>query len=275
MAYKKNGKYTWKGRRYHKYLSTRNIFGHKGSKSQAKQIYALRKSINKVAKMCKPEVKEVDTDFNNRLLGQYFSGTGTPDTVSDYITATPMPSLGTGDDGRIGNVIRLYPMKFKFSLQYGEKYGTAEGSTIWNIPQLTSHGMQVRLIVVQTKASINTIPTIRDIFEEYPTSSDNLNTMSNMVQQFKPGITSRFEILYNRVFSVSQDKPMKSKSVVIKPVIRTAQWEEGILYPRGQLFLYFLQGGAVSRMIVADPNNFYDYNYTNIMFKMVQPYSDA
>lgn len=275
MPYKPNGKYTWKGRRYRKHLSTRNIFAHKGSKAQAKQIYALRKSIKRVARMCKPEVKEIDTEFNNRLLGQYFSGTGTPNTTSDYSSATPMPQSGTGDDGRIGNVIRLYPFKFKFSLQYGETYGTADGSTIWNIPELPSHGMQVRMIVIQTKASINNVPSLGDIFENYPNSYDNLNTMSNMVQQFKNGITSRFEILYNRVFSVSQDKPMKSKNLVIKPVIRTAQWEEGVQYPRGQMFVYFLQGGAVSRMVVADPNNFYDYNFTNIMFKMVQPYSDA
>ena len=276
MPYKSNGKYTYKGRKYRKHLSTRRIFGDTSNKAQAKQIAALRKSVSRVFKYCRPEVKELaQSTFSNKLLGQYFSSAGSPPTVSDSIQTIPMPTLGTGDNQRVGNVIRLLPIKFRMALQYREVYGTAEGSTIWNIPELPSHGMQVRVVAIQAKSALGEIPTIRDILENYPVSSDYLDTMSNMVQQFKNGITGRFHILYNKVYNISRDKPTISKNLVIKPVIKTIQWEDGQTYPKGQVFLYFFQGGAVSRMIVGDPKNFYDYNGTEIMYKFTVPYTDA
>lgn len=57
MAYKKRRVY--KKKRYYrrKKLSKANIFGRKSAKSQAKQIYALNKKINRVEKQTKPEMK--------------------------------------------------------------------------------------------------------------------------------------------------------------------------------------------------------------------------
>lgn len=264
-----------KGRRGNRTLSTRRIFSNKGAKAQAAQIYALRKSVNRVRRQCRPEVKEVNTSFDNRLLGQYFTSAGSPVTVSDAMFATPLPTIGNGDNNRIGDLIRLLPLKFRMTLQYREVYGTAEGQTIWNIPQLPTHGMQVRVIAIQAKASMNNSPTLADILESYSTNYDYLTTSGQMVQQFKNGITARFHILLNKVYSTSQDKPQLARNLVIYPKIRSVHWEQGYTYPRGQIFLFFFQGGAVSRIVIADPNNLYDYNATNIMFKFTQPYTDA
>nr|QXN75472.1 MAG: capsid protein [Virus sp.] len=268
--------YRRKARRGSRTLSTRRIFNNKGAKAQAAQIYALRKSVNRVRRQCRPEIKEVNTSFDNRLLGQYISGSGTPDTVSDAVFATPMPTVGNGDNNRIGDLIRLLPLKFRMNLQYREVYGTAEGATQWTIPKLPTHGMQIRVIAVQAKASMNSAPTLAEILESYSTTSwDYLTTSGNMVQQFKNGITARFHILMNKVYSTSEDKPTLARTLSIHPRIRSVRWEQGYTYPRGQIFLFFFEGGAVSRTVVADPNNFYDYNATNIMFKFSQPYTDA
>lgn len=275
MRYAKRSRSRKSGRRGHRTLSTRRIFNNKGAKAQAAQIYALRKSVNRVRRQCRPEIKEVNTSFDNRLLGQYFSSSGAPVTVSDAVFATPMPTVGTGDNNRIGDLIKILPLKFRMTLQYREVYGTVEGSTVWNVPELPTHGMQVRVIAVQAKASMNSAPTLAEILESYSTNYDYLTTSGQMVQQFKNGITARFHILLNRVYSTSQDKPQLARTLNIVPRIRSVRWEQGYTYPRGQIFLFFFQGGAVSRVVIADPNNLYDYNATNIMFKMSQAYTDA
>lgn len=267
--------YRRKGRRGNRTLSTRRIFNNKGAKAQAAQIYALRKSVNRVRRQCRPEVKEVNTEINNRLLGVYHSGTGAPPTVSDARFDTPMPVLGTGDNNRIGDLIKILPLKFRMSLQYREIYGTAEGATQWTIPKLPTHGMQVRVIAIQAKASMNSAPILSDVLETYNTNYDYITTSGNMVQHFKTGITSRFNILFNKVYSVSEDKPQLSRNLIIHPKIRSVRWEQGYTYPRGQIFLFFFQGGAVSRTVIADPNNLYDYNGTDVTFFFTQPYTDA
>lgn len=275
MRYAKRSRTRRAGRRGNRTLSTRRIFNNKGAKAQAAQIYALRKSIGRVRRQCRPEIKEVNTSFDNRLLGQYFSGTGSPVTVSEAIFATPMPTVGTGDNNRIGDLIKILPLKFRMTLQYREVYGTVAGSTVWNVPELPTHGMQIRVIAVQAKASSSSVPTLSDILESYSNQTDYLTTAGHMVQQFKNGITARYNILFNRVYSVSQDKPQLARTLSIRPKIRSVRWEAGQTYPRGQIFLFFFQGGAVSRVQIADPDNLYDYNATNIMFKMSQAYSDA
>lgn len=277
MVYgRKRTTYARKARRSTRTLSTRRIFGNKGAKAQAAQIYALRKSVNRVRRQCRPEIKEVNTEINNRILGVYTSGSGAPPTINDARFECPLPAVGSGDNNRIGDLIKILPLKFRMSLQYREIYGTTEGSTVWNVPQLPTHGMQVRVIAIQAKASMSSPPVLADVLENYSTTNfDYITTAGNMVQPFKTGITSRFHVLFNKIYSVSEDKPQLSRNIVIRPKIRSVRWEQGYTYPRGQIYLFFFQGGAVIRRVIADPTDFYDYNGTDITFFFTQPYTDA
>ena len=74
MAYARRSTYRRKGRRGNRTLSTRRIFNNKSAKAQAAQIYALRKSVNRVRRQCKPEVKVQYTQQTDGRVFTYQSG---------------------------------------------------------------------------------------------------------------------------------------------------------------------------------------------------------
>lgn len=268
MAFKKNGKYTWKGRRYHKYLSSRNIFGHKGAKSQAKQIYALRKSLNKVAKMCKPEVKTCRSENINDVVGLNNIYPGV--TISNYKSyAVPTPSVGTIDGQRIGDLITLYPLKVNFASQY-KKIINSVTTPIATKLMSTSGG--VRMIVLQSLSALDNPPEPADVLSHTPTSIDNSVGILN--SPFIKNITARFNILYNKVYYYSDNQLIKCKNLTIKPVIRKMRWEEGYNYPIGQIWVMILAGGF-SFVDVGSGDTPYDYDICDYAIKFELPYSDA
>lgn len=268
---RKRSSYRGKARRSSRALSTRRIFNNKSAKAQASQIYALRKSVNRIARANRPEVKELSSQYDNRLFGSLSIST----MASSFRFDGPLPSLGTGDNNRIGNIIKIMPLKWRMTLQYREVFDTLQQSTIWNIPPLPTNGFQIRFIVVQAKSASNEAPELTEILDSYNNSSDYLNSQAMLVQHFKTGITAKYEILHNKVYSVSKDNPQKALSLSIKPKIKTIRWEEGQTYPRGKIWLFALQGGAVFRKVIADPDNLYDYNAINMMYKSTQAYTDA
>lgn len=261
--------YRRKGRRGNRTLSTRRIFNNKGAKAQAAQIYALRKSVNRVRRQCLPEVKEVETNYDNRLLAE----ADIPLVPEPwYRLDTPTPALGTGDTERIGNIIKLLPLKFRMTLQYREDYQSQQYPAFAELPQ---HGIQVRVIAIQSKAVSNGPPVITDVLQGV-NFGGFLNSSAMMVQPFRTGITARYNILYNKVFSVSKDRPQIAKTLKITPRIKHMRWEDtSNSIPKGKIYIFVFQGGAVVNTTVADPNNLYDYNSVNLMFRMSQPYTDA
>ena len=268
MPYKQNGRYTWKGRRYRKHLSTRNIFNHKGSKAQAKQIYALRKSLNKVAKMCKPEVKVVRSTTVNDVIGlnNIYPGQ-TIESVKSY--AIPLPALGTNDSERIGNLIRAYPAKIQFSSQYKKIINSV--TTPIASPLINTSG-GLRLIVLQTKAAINEFPNIQDILKYTPTSiSDSVGILNS---PFKDGITARYHVLENKVMYYSENKLIRCKNFTIKPAVKSVRWEEGITYPEGTFFVFLVAGGFTFTD-VGSGDTPYDYDLVDYAIRFELPYSDA
>ena len=272
MAYKKNGKYTWKGRRYHKYLSSRNIFGHKGSKSQAKQIFALRKSISKVAKMCKPEVKLVETPINITEFTSTTSG-DEPNVVNNMWKRynLPIPVRGDADNQYIGNLITMYPLTWFMNVQYGRKTNSSNNIPYYNLVN-EGTGACMRLVVVQSKMSLQTPPVPRDLFplfEDYPNWQ---TTISNMNCPYRNGITSNWNILYDKVKYINQDKPILNKRLRIKPKDKSLVWEEGFTYPKGSIFMFVMCSGLRSTGNNLNQN---DYDYIVFNHHVTLPYTDA
>ena len=258
-----------KVRRGNRTLSTRRIFNNKGAKAQAAQIYALRKSVNRVRRQCLPEVKEVEGIYDNRLLAE----SEIPLTPEPwYRLDTPLPNLGSDDNQRIGNVVKLLPLKFRMTLQYREDYQSQQYPAFAELPQ---HGIQVRVIAVQSKAVATDPPTLTDILQGV-NFAGFLNSSAMMVQPFRKGITARYNILYNKVFSVSKDKPQIARTLKFYPKMKSLRYEDSVgTQPKGRIYVFVFQGGAVVNTTVADPDNLYDYNSVNLMFRMSQPYTDA
>lgn len=257
-----------KNMRNNRALSTRRIFNNKSAKSQAKQIYALRRSINSVRQLCKPEVKVVRSGMEHDVIGLNNIYVGT--TISNMkLYTAPMPTEGTSDSERIGNSIKIYPMKINFSSQY-KKIINSVTTPIATKLMDTSGG--VRMIVLQSKSALDNPPDIVEILTDKPTSIDNSVGILN--SPFKSGITARYNILYNKVIYYSENQLIKCKNLSIKPVIQNIRWETDYNYPIGQIWIFLLAGGF-SFVDVGSGDNPYDYDICDYAIKFETAFSDA
>lgn len=272
MPYKSNGRYTWKGRKYRKHLATRNIFAHKGSKAQAKQIYALRKSIKKVAKMCKPEVKVVESAIAIDEFTATTSG-DEPTLINNMWRRYPIsiPVRGDADNQYIGNLITMMPITWFINAQYGRKTHTSNGIPYYNMVN-EGTGACMRLVVIQTKQPLNTAPTPMDLFPLFENYPNWQTTISNMNCPYRNGITSSYSILYDKVKYINQDRPVYNKRLKIKPADRNLRWEEGYTYPQGSIFMFIICAGLRS---TGNNLNQSDYDYIAFNHHTTVPYTDA
>lgn len=150
MAY---GRKTYRRRNYRrKQLSTRTIFSKTSAKSQAKQIYALRKRVNALARINAPELKVKDTSPVSFTLN---SG-----AWSDSYKAWTLqwPEMGTEDFQRTGSAFRVKNLMIRLNLEYYNNSATGYHAS-------ESSGTPVRVIVVRT---VGPVPY------NFETSLDNL-----------------------------------------------------------------------------------------------------
>lgn len=269
MAYaRRRSTYRRKGRRGNRTLSTRRIFNNKGAKAQASQIYALRRSVNRVARMCKPEVKTVRSDNINGIVGLNNIYPGVTISSTNVYTA-PTPNIGTGESGRIGDLVSLLPLKINFASQYKKIINSVTTPIATKLLD-TSGG--VRMIVVQSKSALTNAPAITDILAHTPTSIDTSVGILN--SPFVTGITARFNILYDRVIYYSENQLIKCKRLRVRPVIKKMRWESGYTYPIGQMWVFLVAGGF-SFVDVGSGDTPYDYDVCDYAIKFEQPFTDA
>ena len=267
MVNARRSTYRRKGRRGNRTLSTRRIFNNKGAKAQAKQIYALRRAVNRVRSQCKPEVKVQFTSTANRLFS-----VGSISPITDAVIPMPTINEGTGDNSRIGNVVRLYPMKVNTAMFYDEVINTRLGYPPFS--ELRSHGAQVRFIAIQAKSALNATPTLNDILRAVNFEGD-INQSMMMRMPFTKGITARFNILKNTVFTLSKDKPCLSTTLKIVPRSRSLRYETGFNYPKGFIWIFWLASGLVARSAEEGEQTLEDFNEVSVTWRMELPFTDA
>ena len=268
MAYgRRRSTYRRKGRRGNRTLSTRRIFNNKGAKAQAAQIYALRKSVSRIARANRPEMKVQYTTTANRGFGY-----GPGCVIDPQIINMPGINQGTGDGSRIGNIVKIYPLKVNTALFYETVINSRLGYPPFS--ELRDHGGQVRFIALQVKSAVDNPPALEDVFREV-TVDGTINSSMMMRMPFKTGITSRYHILKNSVFSLSECKPQFSATLKVVPKIRTISWEDGFTYPRGNIWLIWLASGMVQRTSEEGEQTIKDYNTINVTWRMELPFTDA
>lgn len=267
MAYgrKRTSNYR-KNRRNARTLSTRRIFNNKSAKAQAAQIHALRNSVRRIARANRPEIKNQYTTTGARTF-DVRNGSLVP-----YLVDMPNISLGTSDTQRIGNCIKILPLKINTTMFYENVINSRLGYPPFS--ELREHGGQVRFVALQTKAAVDNPPDFVDVFRAVNFEGD-INSSMMIRMPFKTGITSRYNILANKVFTLSSNKPNLSTTIKVIPKIRTITWEEGITYPRGHIWLIWLAGGLVMRTSEEGETTVYDYNSIVTAFRMELPFTDA
>lgn len=204
-------------RRYYKRrsaLSTRKIFNNKSAKSQANQIYALKRSVNSLSKRFKPEIfthhlsDVISKNFTNSSFGDsYWSG---------YYQ---WPNNGTGEETKRGDKIWVKNMQLNFTFEYHNNSNTAYHSG-------ESSGCPVRLIVMKSKTPVAGVaPDISDIllYSNYTGAEYTQRAVSPYVH----GITDKYKLLYNKVFYLNPTQNQKALRLFLKPGL--IQWESSSL----------------------------------------------
>lgn len=259
--------YRRRGRRGNRTLSTRRIFNNKGAKAQAAQIYALRKSVNRVRRQCLPEVKEFTSAQNTIKAAAYTSA----DVNQTYFKIeVPIPQSGTGDNQRIGDKVRQLPITLFLNGLYRTITNSSNGIPLYNV--ISSKGCGMRVVAVQNKIATNATPAITAIFDTFETSTNAVLTMANLNNPFKRGITANYNILYDKVFYFNDNKPIQNLKMKIYPKIKHLRWEQDFTHPRGEVTFYVMFGGLQS---TSNNLNEADYNQVEFTYWMKLPFTDA
>ena len=191
-------------RRTRRTLSNRNVYGKTSAKAQARQIASLRNRINKVYKVCRPEIKTIVTGSDTI--------TYTSESISSYYRMYPMtaPQLGTGDKDRIGNSIRVINGVLYLSMEYFN-------SSVTGYHDTESSGCQYRIIIGQFKsrASSTIIPSIDNLLE-YPSNHGPSYTQL-AISPLKEGLTNSFCILRDIHGALTLDRNQKIMKIPFKP----------------------------------------------------------
>lgn len=242
---KRNSRMNRNRRWTRKRLSKTSVLTRTNATDQAKQILALRSSINSLNKRFKPEVKKIgfpSTSFS--LDSQMLSS-------SYQAYSATLPSLGTEDYQRIADKVYAKKITWYLNMEY---YNTSETG----YHNSESAGTAVRVFVVQSKNNIaGAIPALSE-FLEYATYTGAEYTL-RAVSPFKNGITGNWKILYDKVFYLTTTKNQKVMKVSVNPGVLRWDADGGV----SRTLIYICPAG------LHNDANFTEYVHGSVGGKMV------
>lgn len=169
------------------------------------------------------------------------------------------------------------------TLQYEEIYNSLLGgfSTL-HIP-ITSSAIQARVVFVQSKISGQSlnIDTLNEIFEQNPYSSNGnaslIDAQMAMKIPFRTGVTTKWNILSNKVITVSKDNGQKAYRFKVRPKYKSNRFfEGGSQSPQGIIYMIVLTSGwTYMHYSNAGGASYDDYNKLNFTYRARQPFTDA
>lgn len=197
--YRKYKKYKKAYKKYKK-LSNKYIYGKKGAAAQAMQIAALRDKINKVYKVCKPEVKFLtssvkDFEFKNGLTDYSYK--------VFHLDCCDI-STGDTDHDRTGDKVRTIGLEGYLNAEYVDNIGS---STTAN----EGRGGTLRFIYLQckrSKAMTDATPAVGSIIDGYEATGNGYQL--NTVRPLARGITETYKVLSDSKITLTYDKPIKT-----------------------------------------------------------------
>ncbi|UPW41738.1 capsid protein [Peromfec virus RodF5_42] len=190
-------------KRYNRRLSKSNILLNKGSRSQAKQILALNRKVNRVYRATKPEIKFAIT---SPIQHQYTSA-ALSSVYTRHIMPLPSPQSST-DTGMDGDKCSMKSFVIR---GYAEYYNSSDTG----YHNSESAGCIIRIIAVQPKqANFNVADiTLTDLLQDYGDSSTGYTALS--YSPFKRGTTTNYRILmdYKTKLTTNNNQKLLSLNV--------------------------------------------------------------
>lgn len=206
-------------RKKNRTLRSSNILTRKSATAQSRQILALKRKLNKIAYQNRPEVKVWDTAptatpisfvFNNSALSK------THDAVRMLI-----PSYGVESSQRIGSSFKILSHVWNCHFRY------SNDSTTGFHANMASCAV-IRAVVIQFKSEkyMSTgVPPITELFscgEAQDPASYNLLTVSPYIE----GFSNEHRVLYDKMFYLTPDKPVRNMSIRVHPKHNLFNWPD-------------------------------------------------
>lgn len=225
-------------------LSKVNVAANRSARAQSKQIAALTRRVNYIAKVNKPEVRIKFVNFNYLLTNSALAS-----NFRQLSTLSPWSNTYTGDDAATsqneleGNFNRCKGISVKLITEYANNF-TGDESDL----QLAA---SYRLLIVQEKvsklANETGVPNyaVADIFDINNTStSQDMNVTMPLVS----GITSKFKILYSKAFTIHKYHPTRMHNIYIPAnkclnFVRQKNLTSSSPSAKGRVFVFILAGG--------------------------------
>uniref|UniRef100_A0AAU8H8N1 Cap n=1 Tax=CRESS DNA virus TaxID=3138951 RepID=A0AAU8H8N1_9VIRU len=201
-----------RSRRGSRALSTRSIYSRTSARSQANQIYSLRKRVARIGRRLRPDVKVAVTSLTSATLNNSaFSSTYQGDW---HLSRTH----GLKDDQRIGDKIYLKSFTYYGNFEYSNNFGSDTAT-------LEARGGVVRIVALQLKTITDYGAAIdpKSIIEQYTNSGAGYDL--NAVAPLSTGVTKSWAVLRDMRFRLTHDNPIKQLRLKITPKWRTIRYD--------------------------------------------------
>lgn len=199
MAYgRRSRRYRRRNNRNRRALSTTRVLTQTGARAQSKQILALRKRVNYIARRDKPEFKQYTWLLNDYLFTNEFNNRGY------QFQWLPTVVQGVSDFQQIGNKIRLSSVRIMGQFSYNNNASSGSDT-------VDPAGGYVRIIVLRNKQSngYNTEITPDGILTYGTTSGSSSNYQMQVASPFRDGITTMYDIALDYKFPLTQFRSHK------------------------------------------------------------------
>lgn len=224
-----------------KVLSKRNIYRKKSAYSQARQIAALSRKLNRISKLNRPEI--VSKLFQ---ASKTFNGLDSSSTVNDtFLGFMIQPSTDTyfnynsnSYSGSIfpavqGTYLQIWGGSLKFTVQYNNQISIGDVARPFSA--------NVRVLIVMRKSSYNTSvanTTPASYIENYTVANQNLLHLYPL----RDGVTSEVKVLYDKFFKIGSATTIEKS---FKWKIPRTRYEKmsNVTYPKYCIYGYIIVNG--------------------------------
>lgn len=211
-------------------LSNYSIATRTNSRSQATQIYALKKRIDNIQRRTKPEIKQLVN--NSQITVPTFTAGNNSLLNMQYIAGITGDGEGTGGN----NFCRNLTYKGYFSANY---------QTISNDVQ----PVNFRIVIFQTKATRDSWVNFNDIFTGINNATQETTAISNSDAQtafnspLKEGCARTVKILSDRKYYLSYQRPQITAKITVNRLLNTYKLNESDgseIIGKGVIFAFIL-----------------------------------
>lgn len=194
MAYgRRSRRYRRRYNRNRRALSTTRVLTQTGARAQSKQILALRRRVNTISRMNRPEIKQYTWLLQDYNFANEF------DSKGYQFEWLPPIAAGVSDFQQVGNKIRLANVRIMGQFSYNNN--SASGSDV-----VDPAGGYVRIIVLRNKQSngYGTEATPDGILNFGTTSGSSSRYQMQVASPFRDGITTMYDIALDYKFPLTQ-----------------------------------------------------------------------